>query len=208
MSRDFTYLTCGNKTLKRPSPFRICAGWDGLLVSPETPRPRESARVHCVAGEGWSPAEPEHWGEASRRRSCAVRRAVRIASPLATQPDGPRIARADGITCAACPAQGVTGHAPRGRRSEVASRLVSARVRVDNDDDGRARDDDNGGPDDNDAAAHAEYDHHRRRRRPRRRPQRPRRRLPRRRARRPVRPRGIRRHLMGTAPARRCPSVP
>ena len=132
--------------------------------------------MHCVAGEGWSPAEPEHWGEASRRRSCVVRRAVRIASPLVAQrvvPHTPRVRTA--CTGGACAPQGVLGHAPR-RRGPGKSHLVAYQHpgRVDHhhhrsagnghDDDGSAHDNDNGAApadhDDDSAATTTSHDHH------------------------------------------------
>ena len=203
------YLTWGNKTLKRPSPFPICAGWDRLLVSPETPRPRESARVHCVPGEGWSPAEPEHRGEASRRRCSVVRRAVRVASPLAAEPDGARVTCADGVTCAA---RVGTRRAGAHRRDgvDLKSHLVAYQHTA-------------ASTTTTTTAPHDDDDRRRRPPRRRRRPPRPRRPRHRHRHRRPRprrrprpgadelgsrdRPRGTRRRPTGTAPARRCPSA-
>ena len=56
-------------------------------------------------------------------------------------------------------AQGVTGHASRWGGPEVASRRVSARGRIDDDNDGRADNHDDGSADDNDdRAATADHD--------------------------------------------------
>jgi hypothetical protein len=58
----------------------------GYLCSADTPRhPYVGAGVHCVPDEGWSPAEPEHWGEAPRRCCCSLRRVGRCASPLVAE---------------------------------------------------------------------------------------------------------------------------
>jgi len=58
----------------------------GYLCSVETPRhPYVGAGVHCVPDEGWSPAEPEHWGEAPRRCCSSLRHVDRCASPLVAE---------------------------------------------------------------------------------------------------------------------------
>jgi hypothetical protein len=61
------------------------------MLSP-TPPPALRRRGCTVPGEGWSPAETEHFGEARRRRRTVVRRPVRCSSPFASERPGTRTA--------------------------------------------------------------------------------------------------------------------
>ncbi len=56
----------------------------------ETPSPAVSWRGCTVPGEGWSPAETEHFGEARRRCRTAVWCPARRPSPFATERTGTR----------------------------------------------------------------------------------------------------------------------
>ena len=153
----------------------------GYLSSSETPRhPCVGAGALCP-GEGWSPAEPEHEGEAPRRCCNHLRRAVLRASPVVER------------HCRAT-IRGVGTHGARralvGRSRGDASRRVNLRShlvayqaptrrprrrRRDDDHDDRARtdhDDDHGaaraGTDHDDDHGTAARRHHRRPRRRRR----------------------------------------
>jgi hypothetical protein len=70
--------------------------------------------VHCVPDEGWSPAEPEHWGEAPRRCCRYLRCVIRCASP----PVAERV-------CAHVTASGRGGQ--RAREQDHRSAIVFAR---------------------------------------------------------------------------------
>lgn len=61
------------------------------MLSP-TPPPALRRRGCTVPGEGWSPAETEHFGEARRRRRTVVRRPVRCSSPFASERTSTRTA--------------------------------------------------------------------------------------------------------------------
>ncbi len=60
-----------------------------------SPPPAWCRRGCTVPGEGWSPAETEHSGEAPRRRRSPLWCRVRCASPLAAARIGTRITRGD-----------------------------------------------------------------------------------------------------------------
>ena len=64
------------------------------MFSPSPP-PAWCRRGCTVPGEGWSPAETEHSGEAPRRRRSPLWCRVRSASPLAAARIGTRITRGD-----------------------------------------------------------------------------------------------------------------
>src|SRR5580692_970374 len=66
------------------------------MLSP-TPPPALCRRGCTVPGEGWSPAETEHSGEAPRRRHGPLWRRARGASPLAATWIGARRPRDDGV---------------------------------------------------------------------------------------------------------------
>jgi hypothetical protein len=55
-----------------------------------TPSPALRWRGCTVPGEGWSPAETEHFGEARWRRCTAVWRLAQRSSPIATERPGTR----------------------------------------------------------------------------------------------------------------------
>ena len=182
----------------------------GYLCSPETPRhPYVGAGVHCVPGEGWSPAEPEHWGEAPRRCCSSLRLVVRRASPVVAE-----------RVCARVAASGRGGQRARERDHSGACVVVARRRREaaveprrlpgadddvddragDHDDDSTADDDDHGAAaddHDDDRTAATAADHRRRRTTAR----------PRRRTAKAVRPRGTRPPRRASAPARRSRSA-
>jgi hypothetical protein len=86
MSRSAAYVTWEKSARKGFAGFWFASSAIGYLCSPETPRhPYVGAGVHCVPEEGWSPAEPEHWGEAPRRCRSSLRRVDRCASPLVAE---------------------------------------------------------------------------------------------------------------------------
>jgi hypothetical protein len=86
MSRSADTVTWEKSARKGFAGFWFASSVIGYLCSPETPRhPYVGAGVHCVPEEGWSPAEPEHWGEAPRRCCSSLRRVDRCASPLVAE---------------------------------------------------------------------------------------------------------------------------
>ncbi len=86
MSRSTDAVTWEKSARKVSLDFGFAWSAIGYLCSPETPRhPYVGAGVHCVPDEGWSPAEPEHWGEAPRRCRSSLRRVDRCASPLVAE---------------------------------------------------------------------------------------------------------------------------
>src|ERR1700728_4655096 len=86
MSRSAGTVTWEKSARKGFAGFWFASFVIGYLCSPETPRhPYVGAGVHCVPEEGWSPAEPEHWGEAPRRCRSYLRRVDRCASPLVAE---------------------------------------------------------------------------------------------------------------------------
>jgi len=89
--------------------FPICAPLLEYLCSPHPPPPPLCRRGCTVPGEGWSPAETEHSGEAPRRRRSHLRWHVRCASPFAAARNGTRISRG--------------GHGESRRRSRCAPRI-------------------------------------------------------------------------------------
>ena len=129
-----------------------------IYVHQKPPATRTSARVHCVPEEGWSPAEPEHWGEAPRRSCSSLRRVGRCASPLVAE-----------RVCARVAASGRAGRRARQRDERgafvVARRRCAAAVaprRLSSAD--HDVDDDGGDCDDDSAADHDDHraaaDHH------------------------------------------------
>jgi len=138
--------------------FRFARGANGYLTSSKPLATRVSARVHCVPGEGWSPAEPEHWGEAPRRCRSHLRCVVRRASPAVAQQCGPSVAACGRGAGRARRARerGAPVVASRHGEPAVASRRVP-RAGVDDDHDGTADHDDAAAADDHDIAA--DHDH-------------------------------------------------
>ena len=207
---DGSHRDLGKERAKR---FRWISGLRGprlvIYVLQKPPATRTSARVHCVPEEGWSPAEPEHWGEAPRRCCSSLRCVVRCASP----PVAERV----------CARVAATGRGGRRAREQDHRRAIVFALRwcevavapcrvssADDDVDDRCRDHDDDSASDHDddsttaddhhdddstttATDHYDDDRHRRRRR---------------RTVRAVRPRGTRPHRTGTAPARRSRSAP
>jgi hypothetical protein len=111
--------------------------------------------VHCVPEEGWSPAEPEHWGEAPRRRCSNLRRVVRCASPPVAERVCARVAASgrDGRRAREEEHRSAIVFAPRWCEVAVAPRRVSS---ADDDVDDRCRehdDDSTADHDDDDPAA-------------------------------------------------------
>src|SRR5580704_13726084 len=93
MSRSADTVTWEKSAQKGFVGFWFASSVIGYLCSPETPRhPYVGAGVHCVPEEGWSPAEPEHWGEAPRRCCSSLRRVDRCASPPVAERVCPRVA--------------------------------------------------------------------------------------------------------------------
>jgi hypothetical protein len=74
-------------------PFSFAQALAEYVCSPTSPPPSLCRRGCTVPGEGWSPAETEHSGEAPRRRRSPLWRRVRSASPLAAAWIGTRITR-------------------------------------------------------------------------------------------------------------------
>src|SRR3984957_5970256 len=64
-------------------PFSFAQALVEYLCSRSSPPPSLCRRGCTVPGEGWSPAETEHSGEALRRRHGSVWRRARCASPPA-----------------------------------------------------------------------------------------------------------------------------
>ena len=143
----------------------------GYLCSPETPRhPYVGAGVHCVPEEGWSPAEPEHWGEAPRRCCSSLRRGHRCASPLVAERVCARVAASGrgGQRARERNHRGAFVVTPRRCAAAVAPRRVSS-ADHDVDHGGGDHDDDSGADhdhhcpapdDDHDDSATASADHH------------------------------------------------
>ena len=170
MSRSTATVTWEKSARKVSLDFGFAWSAIGYLCSLETPRhPYVGAGVHCVPEEGWSPAEPEHWGEAPRRCCSSVLRVDRSASPLVAE-----------RVCARVAASGRGGQRARERnqcsafvcarrRCEAAvapRRVSSADHDVDhggggNDDDSAADHDDHRAADhDHSTSAPASADHH------------------------------------------------
>ena len=88
-------LTWGNEIRIALSPIFICTSARGVPMFSPSPPPALCRRGCTVPGEGWSPAETEHSGEAPRRRRSPLWWRVRSASPLAAARIGTRITRGD-----------------------------------------------------------------------------------------------------------------
>ena len=159
MSRRAEAVTWEKSARKVSLDFWFAWSAIGYLCSPETPRhPYVGAGVHCVPEEGWSPAEPEHWGEAPRRCCSSLRCVDRCASPLVAERVCARVAASgragqrarEGDHCGACVL------ARRRRAAAVEPRRVSG---TDDDLDHRGGDHhDDSTPGDNDHCA-AVHDH-------------------------------------------------
>jgi hypothetical protein len=158
MSRRADTVTWEKSARKGSLDFGFAWSAIGYLCSPETPRhPYVGAGVHCVPEEGWSPAEPEHWGEAPRRCCCSVRRVDRCASPLVAERVCTRVAATSRVGQRARERdhRGALVVPRRRRAAAVAPRRVSS---ADDDLHHCAGDDDDSTSDDNDHRAAA--DHH------------------------------------------------
>lgn len=83
-------MTWGNKADIAWRPSSICVTPHPVPMLSPTPPPALRRRGCTVPGEGWSPAETEHFGEARRRRRTVVRRRVRCSSPFASERTGTR----------------------------------------------------------------------------------------------------------------------
>ena len=88
-------MTWGNEPDIAWRPSSICVTPHPVPMLSPTPPPALRRRGCTVPGEGWSPAETEHSGEAPRRRRSPLRWRVRSASPLAAAWIGTRTTRGD-----------------------------------------------------------------------------------------------------------------
>ncbi len=88
-------LTWGNELRIALSCIFICTSARGVPMFSPSPPPASCRRGCTVPGEGWSPAETEHSGEAPRRRRSPLWCRVRSASPLAAARIGTRSTRGD-----------------------------------------------------------------------------------------------------------------
>ena len=85
-------MTWGNEADIAGRQSSICVTPHPVPMLSPTPPPALRRRGCTVPGEGWSPAETEHFGEARRRRRTVVRRPVRRSSPFASERTGTRTA--------------------------------------------------------------------------------------------------------------------
>jgi hypothetical protein len=105
MTRQSQPLTWGNKIPVAISWISTCASPYFVPKFSPSPSPSWCRRGCTVPGEGWSPAETEHSGEAPRRRRSSLRWRVRGASSLAATRIGtliPRGARYEPLVLSRC----------------------------------------------------------------------------------------------------------
>src|ERR1700728_2009940 len=93
--RQCNSLTWENESGLPPRSIFICASPGSVPMFCPFPSPPSCRRGCTVPGEGWSPAETEHSGEAPRRRCSPLRRRVRGTSPLVAARIGARGTRDD-----------------------------------------------------------------------------------------------------------------